>query len=62
MNRQRKEKEKTNDGEQHERFLKKAKGIGANDDEAFEEALKKILKAKPKRKKQDENANDGNGP
>jgi hypothetical protein len=57
VSRQRKEKEKTKDGEQYERFLKKAKEIGANDDEAFEGALGKILKAKPEKRKQDKKGN-----
>jgi hypothetical protein len=44
------EKDEAKDGEQYERFLETAKRIGANDDEAFEKALGKILKAKPKPK------------
>lgn len=50
MSQKRKEKDEAKDGEQnqYERFLKTAKDIGANDDEAFEEAIKKIAKVKPR--------------
>jgi hypothetical protein len=51
VSRRKKDTEKAKDGEQkqYEKFLETAKEIGASDDEAFEDAIKKILKAKPKR-------------
>ncbi len=62
MSRRKKDTEKAKDGEQkqYERFVETAKKIGASDDEAFEDALQKILKAKPKRKKQDKEGSEGN--
>ncbi len=46
-----KEKGKAKDGEQYARFIKAAERIGPYDESILDEAVKKIVKAKPQRGK-----------
>jgi len=51
VSRKRKEKEKTKDGDQYARFVEAAERIGPYDESVLDEAIKKIVKAKPSRGK-----------
>jgi hypothetical protein len=61
VSRKRKEKEEIKDGDQYARFVEAAEGIGPYDETVLDGALKKIVKMKPKHKKQDKEGN-GNTP